>query len=192
MQEPQIYASHLVFPAPFRLIELLVGRAQQRFRGRVPGWDPPISDTVVDSDLSEGIFRSMSRESKHSAESRFIAPPVAPADPLLALAGNGFISLGVVNVTNYDDYIWADRSAIEAFRQNASKEGQIGSNATTHGVIREIIDAPFLYVSGITDTEGKFSVQVTPKEYSQNTVAAHNAAVALYWILPDLIRNLEN
>jgi hypothetical protein len=157
---------------------------------RAGKWTPPHADAVVDSELPGSVFRKLSPESRHSAEARLIAPPVAPAHPLLILAGNGFISLGIVNVTNYDDYVWADRAAIEAFEEKASIEGQIGSIETTHGLIRSMSDAPFLYVSGISDTEGLFDAQVTPRVYAQNTVAAHNAAVATAWLLPDLVRAL--
>ena len=59
---------------------------------------------------------------------------------------------------------------------------------TTHGVIRSLSEAPFLYVSGITDTEGLFDFEVTPRVYAQNHVAAHNAAIALVWLLPELLK----
>jgi hypothetical protein len=94
--------------------------------------------------------------------------------------------LGVVNITNYDDYVWADARAVEAFKVAASA-AQIGSIETTHGVIRSVSPAPFLFVSGITDTEGLFDYQVTPRVYAQNFVAAHNAGLALSWLLPTLV-----
>lgn len=159
---------------------------------RTGRWTPPNANTVIDSDLPANVFRAISPESKHSAEARFLPPPVAPSHPLLVLAGNGFISLGAVNVTNYDDIVWAQQSAVESFNNNASRLGQIGSIESTHGVIRLVSDAPFLYVSGITDTKGLFHTQVTPRVYAQNTAAAHNAAIALAWLLPDVIGALPD
>ena len=50
--------------------------------------------------------------------------------------------------------------------------------------------SPFLYVSGFANAVGKFMEEVTPNEYGQNFVAAHNAAVALAWILPELVQSL--
>jgi hypothetical protein len=153
-------------------------------------WRPPSPDVVIDSPLPRDAFRRAVSEARYSAEARFLAPPVTPASPLRVLAGDGFVSLGVVNITNYDDYIWADRSAVDAFNEKASRTGQIGSIETTHGVIRSMSDAPFLYVSGITDMEGLFDAQVAPREYGQNTVAAHNAGIAAAWLLPGLIASL--
>jgi hypothetical protein len=155
-------------------------------------WTPPIANTVIESDLPVNVFQSISPESKHSAEARFLPPPVAPANPLLVMAGNGFISLGHVNTTNYDDYAWAPPSSVESFNNNASRLGEIGSIESTHGVIRLASDAPFLYVSGIVDPVGLFNIQVTPRVYAQNTVAAHNAAIALAWLLPDVIGALPD
>jgi hypothetical protein len=106
------------------------------------------------------------------------------------MVGNGFISIGHVNTINYDDFSWSPLRAVESFNDNASGSGEIGSIESTHGLIRLISDAPFLYVSGIAATVGLFNIQVTPRVYAQNTVAAHNAAIALAWLLPDVITAL--
>jgi hypothetical protein len=155
-------------------------------------WTPPKANMVIESDLPAGVIQGISSESKHSAEARFLPPPVAPANPLLVMAGNGFISLGHVNCTNYDDFSWSPQRAVESFNDNASGPGEIGSIESTHGLIRLISEAPFLYVSGIVDTVGLFNVQVTPRVYAQNTVAAHNAAIALAWLLSDVIAALPD
>jgi hypothetical protein len=153
-------------------------------------WTPPKEDTVIESDLPASVIKGISSESKHSAEARFLPPPIAPAYPLLMMAGNGFISVGHVNCTNYDEYAWSPQRAIESFNDNASGLGEIGSVESTHGLIRLISEAPFLYVSGIADSVGLFNIQVTPRVYAQNTVASHNAAIALAWLLPDVIAAL--
>jgi hypothetical protein len=158
--------------------------------GRKGMWTPPKANMVIESDLPAGAIQGISSESKHSAEARFLQPPVAPANPLLIMAGNGFISLGHVNTVNYDDFSWSPLRSVESFNDNASGLGEIGSVETTHGLIRMISDAPFLYVSGIAATVGLFNTQVTPRVYTQNTVAAHNAAIALAWLLPDVIEAL--
>jgi hypothetical protein len=153
-------------------------------------WTPPKANTVIESDLPVSVIQGISSESKHSAEARFLPPPVAPANPLLLMAGDGFISIGHVNCTNYDEYAWSPQCAVESFNDNASRLGEIGSVESTHGLIRLISEAPFLYVSGIVTTVGLFNIQVTPRVYAQNTVAAHNAAIALVWLLPDVIAGL--
>jgi len=155
-------------------------------------WTPPMEDLVIESDLPAGVFQRISLESKHSAEARLLSPPIDPANPLRVMVGDGFISLGHVNCTNYDEYAWSPLRAVESFNENASRYGEIGSVESTHGLIRLASEAPFLYVSGIADTVGFFNIQVTPRVYAQNTVAAHNAAIALAWLLPDVIAALPD
>jgi hypothetical protein len=149
-------------------------------------WTPPQPDQLVESTLPARVLAQLDEQSRYAAETRFLDCPVAPADPPTVLVGNGFASLGVVNITNYDDYVWADSQAVDAFNA-AGLAAQIGSIETTHGVIRSASQAPFLFVSGITDTEGLFDYQVTPRVYAQNTAAAHNAGVAISWLLPSLV-----
>jgi hypothetical protein len=160
-------------------------------------WTPPQSGQIIDSDfpakmLAEIVNGQKSRyaeESRYAAEARFLKSPITPASPPITCIGNSFTSLGVVNITNYDDYTWADSEATAAFQ--AAKTGtQIGSIETTHGIIRSASKAPFLFVSGITDTEGLFDYQVTPQVYAQNFVAAHNAALAIAWLLPSLLTEI--
>ena len=155
-------------------------------------WTPPKSNMVIESDLPANVIQGISPESRHSAEARFLSPPVANANLLLMMVGNGFISIGHVNTINYDDYAWSPLRAVESFNDNASESGEIGSIESTHGLIRLISELPFLYVSGIAATVGLFNVQVTPRVYTQNTVAAHNAAIALAWLLPDVIAALAD
>jgi hypothetical protein len=161
--------------------------AYKSVKDRTGMWTPPAADTVIESELSGRVIPGISSMGKHSAEARFLPPPIAPANPLLLMAGNGLIAVGHVNCTNYDDYAWSPVRAVESFNDNASEMGEIGSIESTHGLIRLLSAAPFLYVSGIVDPVGFFNFQVTPKVYAQNTVAAHNAAIALAWILPDVI-----
>jgi hypothetical protein len=153
-------------------------------------WTPPKEDMVIESDLPVGVIQGISSESKHSAEARLLPPPIDPANPLLVMVGDGFISIGHVNCTNYDEYAWSPQRAVESFNDHASGLGEIGCVESTHGLIRLVSEAPFLYVSGICDPVGLFNYQVTPRVYAQNTVASHNAAIALAWLLPDLIAAL--
>lgn len=149
-------------------------------------WTPPQPDQLIESALPARVFLQLDEQARYAAEARFIDCPIAPAQPALVLASNGFASLGVVNITNYDEYVWADAEAVASFESSAHA-AHIGSIETTHGVIRSASQAPFLYVSGITDTGGLFDYQVTPRVYAQNTTAAHNAGVAIAWLLPSLM-----
>ena len=55
---------------------------------------------------------------------------------------------------------------------------------TTHGVIRAMSTAPFLFVSGIANQVGNFETEIKPNEYAQNEAAAANAGVVLAAMLP--------
>jgi hypothetical protein len=147
--------------------------------------NPNLDKLIVLQKELEVDFRSMADDVRYKAETKFVNSPLEPAKPPIILAGHGFYSMGVVNVTDYDDYIWADKSAIATFRKKGYK-GVIGSIESTHGLIRLQTEVPFLFVSGITDEDGKFDSQVTPRVYAQNFVAAHNAGIALCYLLEDI------
>ena len=152
-------------------------------------WQPTSPDAVVDSTLPGGFLNKLDQEARPSAEARMLTSPIDPGIPPRVLIGNSLVSVGVVNVTDYGDYTWADAEALDAFG-HLEHPGRAASVETTHGVIRDSSTAPFLYVSGISDSEGLFDCQVTPREYAQNFVAAHNAALALVWLLPSMVTSL--
>jgi hypothetical protein len=114
-------------------------------------------------------------------------PPMWPAAERTLIAAANYTAVGVVNVTNYDDYAWADAAALNAFRA-ADARSPVGSVETTHGLIRLQSEAPFLYLSAITDREGRFNIEVGARTYAQNFACAHNAGVALAWLLPSLAK----
>ena len=160
-------------------------------------WDPPAQHRgqVMQSafERDRKIAKIFTDSSRYNAEVRMLRSPIQAAEMPVICVGDGFVSVGVVNVTNYDDYAWADKEAISKFEEynSKSRSGQVGCIETTHGLIRCMrLETPFIYVSGIADTEGLFAYHVTPRKYAQNFVAAHNAAVALGWLLPELARSL--
>jgi hypothetical protein len=119
-------------------------------------------------------------------EARMIAPPMKPAEHEILIAAYNYTAVGAVNITNYDDYAWADPKAIEEFKA-ADPKNPVGSIETTHALIRIQSDAQFMFVSGITDREGAlsaFNMEVSTRVYSQNFAAAHNAGVVTAWLMP--------
>lgn len=157
------------------------------------GWLPPQPDEVIESAaLPKNFFRELDEDARFPAEGRFLAAPVRSARPARIVAGNAFVSVGIVNVTNYDDYAWADPQALNAFAAKTKGKLRIGSIETTHGVIRAFTpnDVPFLFVSGIANGTLLFDYETTPRVYTQNFVASHNAGVALAWLLPQLAETL--
>lgn len=156
-------------------------------------WTPPLADVVLDSPgIPKYFFRELDEDARHPAESRFLLPPINPAQPPRIIAGHPFVSLGVVNVNHrYDDYAWADPETLHAFQDATQGKLRVGSVETTHGVIRSACpNAPFIFMSGIANTTEHFDYETTPRVYGQNLVAAHNAGVTLAWLLPQLVEVL--
>jgi hypothetical protein len=127
---------------------------------------------------------------RNQAEARFLTPPLNPARNPILIAAHNYTALGVVNITNYDNYIWADRDAINAF-QAANTRRPIGSVETTHSVIRIQSNGPYIFISGIVDREDSFNMEVPPRVYAQNFVGAHNAGIVTAWLLPRIVSFLK-
>jgi len=126
---------------------------------------------------------------RYQVESRFLLPPLNPARDRILMASSSYTAVGVVNITNYDDYAWADLEAIDSYKAAIQKNQQkfpVGSLETTHGIIRLQSQAPFIFISGITDRVGYFNMEVGPRAYAQNFICAHNAGVAAAWLLPKI------
>jgi hypothetical protein len=153
-------------------------------------WTHARLNELVASD-AQRLFDKLPRQFLEEAEKRLLAPPNRPAAPPRIHAASDLVSVGVVNVTDKADYGWTDAQALAKFKDIAGSTSA-ESLETTHGVIRLVLEAPFLYVSGLGNSVGRFAEQVGANPYSQNFVAAHNAAIALAWLLPDLAAALPS
>ena len=150
--------------------------------------------TTVSANLFDSSNNLFDESAKSQVESRFIVPPMNPAEQPRVIAASRYAAVGVVNITNYDDYVWADEKALHAFEATAEAVGgnvEIGSLETTHGIIRLQSEAPFIFISGITDRIGHFNVDVGLRPYAQNFTCAHNAGVATAWLIPQLVQHLS-
>lgn len=161
-----------------------------RFDDRRGLWTPPNADEIIDSNIPPDLLDKLDEQQLYAAEARFLDCPVRPGDPALIIASDALVALGVVNIVKPTDYVWADEQTVSVFVRDHSA-GQIGSIDTTHGVIRCASQAPFIYVSAIPNSAGLFDHEVRSKFYSQTFVAAHNAALALAWLLPTLVMRLQ-
>jgi hypothetical protein len=141
----------------------------------------------ADPSISRRVLSSLDREHRAFIESRFLLPPLNPARPPVLLPSTLSVALSNVNVTNPDDYVWADLQPIQAFAKVAPNNS-IGSVETTHGVIKLAVPSPhFLFVSGIANRAGYFNLEVAPRVYAQNFVAAHNAGIGMAAIIAALM-----
>jgi hypothetical protein len=89
----------------------------------------------TDRTKTNGLLGWLEREARLNIETRFLSPPLAPAAPPILIVSTTSVAVSDVNVTNPDDYVWADPAALAAFSAAAPKR-TVGSVETTHGVIR--------------------------------------------------------
>lgn len=147
-------------------------------------WNDGPFDRVLPSSLPPNTFRKITTFASEVGD-RLVASPLNPAWKARPLVGYEFAGLAAVNVTDYGEYDRTDRATLEKFA-SISILRNAKSIETTHGVIRAQSEAPFMFVSGITDRVGSFHDEVDPRSYSQNFVAAHNAGIVIAWMLPNI------
>ena len=148
-------------------------------------WNDGPFDTLLASDLDPRAFEAMIGRAceDRSVAARLLPPPLEPAAALRLEAAYTTVALSTINVTDTAEYAKVDRRALSAYRSRYDPRS-IGSIETTHGLIRALTRAPFVFVSGIANRVGRFDEEVVPRLYAQNTVASHNAGVALAAMLP--------
>jgi len=153
-------------------------------------WTHPDIGKLLDSSkqpINQKIFPKLRQDLRPFIEGRFLSTPIDPAKPPILIASGGYVAVSDVNVTSVDDYAWADPEALKAFAAAAPKQS-VGSVETTHGVTHCVIpSSQFLFVSGIANRLGYFNMEAAPRSYAQDFVVAHNAAIALAWLLPLLL-----
>ena len=155
-------------------------------------WDDPDKvGHLMTSKAGSGIVAtfSINPDLRFPIDSRLCPAPVNPAVPPVLLPAANYVALSEVNITNYDDYAWTDPLAFDQCRA-ANPAAPVGSIETTHGLIRLMSDAPFIFVSGITDPLGYFNQDLGPRTVAQNFLAAHNAGIGVVWTLPLILQSL--
>ncbi len=104
--------------------------------------------------------------------------PINPSKYPTISAKNTNVAISIINITNYDDYYWADRQGIGRFL-SLNNHMRPSSVETTHGLIASHAkqrSIPVMWTSAITDREGFFDFEVTPM---QNYLCSYNAGIAL-------------
>lgn len=145
-------------------------------------------DKLLPININPKVFGIFNPVFKQKTEFKFLKVPVNPASRSALLASQFYTAIGSVNVTDYGEYSWVDKEAIEAFR-TVEKKLPVGSLETTHGVIRLSSEKPCFFVSAITDREGHFDLEVTP---AQNYIASFNAGIILGHFIADLNDKLKD
>lgn len=150
-------------------------------------WTEGPFDQLLPSPIGQATFDAITNSGAISAQAsqRFMVPPLNPSTDVKLLAKHDYVSLGTINVTNSAEYAKADEETYKAYtdRYDAAIAKSID---TTHGLIRKQSEAAFIFISGIPNRVGHFADEVAPRSYVQNTAAAHNAGVAIAWMLPEI------
>jgi hypothetical protein len=144
-----------------------------------------VFDQLIESSIPSEMFRKLATVDGTSIASRFLPVPLnASILPEISI-GVGDTALGTINVSQSADYATCDPLTRQAFDALGTKVRPV-SLETTHGLIRIQSDSPFLFVSGIVNRFQQFATDVVPRMDAQNTAGAHNAGVAIAWMLSSL------
>lgn len=156
-------------------------------------WDDPVSfEKLLPSAINSSFFTLLDPATINSIEQRLLKPFLNPSAVIQVLSDKDFLGLSTVNITDYHDYATADQIGMEIIK-NGGITNTIGSAETTHGVIRLQSNAPFVFISGITDRSGHFDEDVNGKDSkgntkteAQNFTAAYNIGICLAWLMPKI------
>ena len=163
--------------------------------GNVEFWDDPSIGRFMDhssQSINAPVFQSLRNELRLQIETRFLLAPVDSIKAPILIQSPGYTAISDVNVANPDDYAWADADSVRAFATAAPRH-IIGSVETTHGVINvKVRSKQFLFVSAIANRLGYFNMEAAPRNYAQDFAVAHNAAVALAWMIPVVVASLAS
>ena len=139
-------------------------------------------------------FTGLFKEKRAEIEAKFLKPPLNSAtDPIVLLSPN-LMGLSSINVTNASDYARADTETLNTARNEISKSDktfEIGGVETTHGLIRAFTpkDAPFIYVTAITNRLGYFPMELSPRRAAQHVATINNAGVFTAYLIDWILRN---
>jgi hypothetical protein len=150
-------------------------------------WEGPF-DKLISSSITSKLFDQLASFDAGSALLHFLPMKRSSSDAPIVTVGFTDVALGTMNVTNYGDYKFKDPETVAAFAGSGHTERPV-SVETTHGLIRlSCPEAPFLFLSTITDRLTYFDADVSavPMNDPQNTAAAYNAGVTLRWMFYNL------
>jgi hypothetical protein len=153
-------------------------------------WFDPQQDTLIAPSIDKILFEQIASFDSATALLHFL--PLrrnASPSPIITI-GLTDVGLGTLNVTDYNEYKFKDPETVSAYAVQNHNATAV-SLETTHGLIRLASEpAPFLFVTGITDTFLHFDDQVgTPAlADAQNFAAAYNAGISIRYLLAGLLK----
>ncbi len=161
--------------------------AQEPFNPKSNLKNPGIG-VLLPNNVNPKLYRLIGFDFRNGVESKFLKTPRNPGDHPCCIASDVFTALSVINVTEYQEYNWADHEALAHYNA-VEKRLPCNSSETTHGVVKLCTDKPVVFLSPITDQFGRFDFEVTP---TQNYVASFNAGLVLGHLLCELVGFVES
>jgi hypothetical protein len=147
-------------------------------------------EKLITSTIAPSFFSAITSALKKSIVGNMLKPFLYPAETIDFIYSNDLLALSTVNVTNPADYPLSDPSGMQAVL-NANIRLTVGSVESTHGIIRLLTNAPFIFISGITNRFTLMGIdalgtdnQGNVKLNSVNFSGSFNLGVALAWLMP--------
>jgi hypothetical protein len=154
-------------------------------------WDDPVHfEKLLTSSVDPSFFQLLDAPTIKLIESRLLKPFLNPSPVIQVLSDQNYLGLSTVNITVYKDYDTSDQIGIDQITK-AGIALKVGSVETTHGIIRLQTEAPFVFISGITDRLNQFATDVNGvdtkgnvKTEAQNYTVAFNIGIYLSYLIP--------
>jgi hypothetical protein len=142
---------------------------------------PGHMDSLIPSKTPTSFFSSVAADQKtlDAISLEMIKPKNNPANVLQLIIAPDAVAVSSVNEP--PPYCDADKNSIAKAQQAGATN--VTSVETTHGVIRSMWDAPFMYVTAVPNRVCYFD-QEARNVYAQEFPSSHNAGVALKYVIP--------
>ena len=157
-------------------------------------WSDPRQEKLIAPSIDNSFFEQIAAFDSASALLHFLPLRRGGSTSPIITIGLTDVGLGTLNVTDYNEYKFKDPDTVRAYEEQLHIATAV-SLETTHGLLRLASDpAPFLFVTGITDTFLHFDDQVGAPALAdaQNFAAAYNAGITVRYMLAGLFQKKIN
>lgn len=157
-------------------------------------WSDPRQEMLIPPSMDPHFFSEVAAFDSASALLHFLPLRRNTSVSPIITVGLMDVALGTLNVTDYNEYKFKDPETIAAYLAKGYNATPV-SLETTHGLIRLTSDpAPFLFITGLTDTFLHFDDQVGIPALAdaQNFAAAYNAGITVRYLLAGYMKKKLN
>ena len=157
-------------------------------------WSDPLQETLITPSIDKLFFEQIAAFDSASALLHFLPLKRNPSSSPVITTAREDVALGTLNVTGYNEYKFKDPETVTSYLAHRHHAIPV-SLETTHGLIRLACDpAPFIFVTGITDSFLHFDEQVGVPALadSQNFAAAYNTGITVRYMLGGYMKKMLN